>query len=587
MLCILNNVFPLIKPRYLVQCVIALTLTSYSASAFSGNLLTDQQLANISAGSAGVTPDPGGNSPNSNGQIAANDIALAGDTNSSAGQPAPEQWESLNRHDDISQNNYTNTNNDNHIVEAGSRASVVHVNRITLKHASQSNLSAINISNSSQSSIVNTVNLNSNNDSTQVHQLNQVEQSEFQQASHGNNSLTTTLLEAHIKSEKISFLSSESFSDYRANYSRRNVNSNNNVDVGVEPFSPDLFMHLGEIGTIIPEWSLDIIPSVNFDAIYEGPLGDEWGLAGSYSGLTLTGPTLAVNGLRPSGDDLILEVEFNLPELDMGKITVEGCVATCSDLSLNLGSIGGGSIIDGNEIVLAGMNPIKDMQLNLNSGVAVAGLGNFSASDSSIGIGGELATHFGAYFDFTLDLSDVWWVDDLFGVNKWSHRENLDYEINIPFTILDHDIDGFTANFEGSVCLKLFGNNASCGILEYEYEESLYTDNSREFSQTNEYSSSSIIDESKNRELVHGAILKEAEAELIVMVNSNLEISTDSDVVIYDNAQQSSQAINVVNSAATISANSLNIDMSRHSSINASAYSGVLLNQRNYFKQKL
>ena len=207
-------------------------------------------------------------------------------------------------------------------------------------------------------------------------------------------------------------------------------------------------------------------------------------MKGILSGCTLTGPPLAVNGLRPKGDVLILEVEFNLPSLDMGTIKMEGCASECADWSIPLGTIGGGSIIPNDEIVLAGMNPLRDLELNINTGLATAGRGHFSASDSGVGIYGELEVNLGAYFEFALDLSDYWWVDDLLGENSWSYRAELDYGINIPFTILDHQVDGFSVDFDGSVCLKLFGNSASCGYLESEYQESFYADNSTDFTFT-------------------------------------------------------------------------------------------------------
>ena len=563
-----------IRFRSLLLSVSFFVFTSYSFVVYAGGLLSDDQLAIISAGAAGPAPDPTGDRPG-----VADDLNVVGEV-------VLEQWGSLQRNDEP-RDNSSSAIHENIIVEAGSSVSIRRNNQIRLSHTSQSNLDALNVSNTSRGNVANVINLNANPDSVQVRQNNWFEQNEFQQASHGTNSNITLVSTTTSRNEIATNLSNQHINEIYNDIYYHQITSSSTVDVAIDPFSPEIVFDLLDIGTIIPEWSLNIIPYLSFDGTYTDPVGGEWGLNGSYSGLTLTGPTLAVNGLRPEGDDLILEVEFNLPRLNMGIITVEGCLSSCEDLSLNLGSIGGGSIIDDNEIRLAGMNPLRDLELNINTGLVTAGRGHFSASDSSLGIDGELEVNLGAYFEFALDLSDYWWVDDLFGENKWSHRAELDYGINVPFTILEHQVDGFNVNFDGSVCLKLFGTNTSCGYLESSYQESSYADDSASFSQTGSFVSSNSINESNSYAEVHGGVLTGAQAELIVMTESDLMLNSDSDVNVGDGAQKNLQAVNVVNSAAAIAANSLNIDMGRRSMTSSPVVSGMLLNQRNYFKQRL
>ena len=540
----------------------------------AADLLSDNELAVVSAGAPAPVPDPTGDRPG-----VTDDLNVVGDV-------VLEQWGSQQRNDQPRDDSATAIH-ENMIVEAGSHAKIKRNNQVRLSHTSQANLATLNLTNSSRSNVANVLNLNTNPDSLQTHQSNRVDQNEFQQASYGANNAMRLVSAATTHNGIVTSLSSQVINEIYNDIYYRQVTSSTIVDVAVDPFSPEVFFDLLDIGVIIPEWSLNIIPSGSIGDIYTDPLGGEWGLEGSYSGLTLTGPTLAVNGLRPQGDDLILEVEFNLPSLEMGIIKMEGCLSACEDLSINLGSIGGGSVIPNDEIVLAGMNPLRDLELNINTGLATAGRGHFSASDSGVGIYGELEVNLGAYFEFALDLSDYWWVDDLLGENSWSYRAELDYGINIPFTILDHQVDGFSVDFDGSVCLKLFGNSASCGYLESDFQESFYADNSASFNQEDSFTSSSSINESNSYTEVHGGILTGAEAELIVMTDSGLQLSSDSDIEIKDSAQKDLQAVNVVNSAAAISANSLNMSINRHAPISSSAASGILLNQRNHFNQRL
>ena len=540
----------------------------------AADLLSDNELAVVSAGAPAPVPDPTGDRPG-----VTDDLNVVGDV-------VLEQWGSQQRNDQPRDDSATAIH-ENMIVEAGSHAKIKRNNQVHLSHTSQANLATLNLTNSSRSNVANLLNLNTNSDSLQTHQSNRVDQNEFQQASYGTNSAMRLVSAAATRNEIVTSLSSQVINEIYNDIYYRQVTSSTIVDVAVDPFSPEVFFDLLDIGTIIPEWSLHIIPSGSIGDIYTDPVGGEWGLKGSYSGLTITGPTLAINGLRPQGDDLILEVEFNLPSLNMGTIKMEGCLSECADWSLPLGTIGGGGIIPNDEIVLAGMNPLRDLELNLNTGLATAGRGHFSASDSVVGIYGELEVNLSAYFEFALDLRDYWWVDDLLGENYWSHREDLVYDINIPFTILDHQVDGFSVDFDGSVCLKLFGDTASCGYLESDYQESFYADNSTDFNQSDSFTSSTSINESSSYTEVHGGVLTGAEAELIVMTDSGLQLNSDSDIEIKDSAQKDLQAVNVVNSAAAISANSLNMSINRRAPISSSAASGILLNQRNHFNQRL
>ncbi|MCW9005632.1 MAG: hypothetical protein OQK70_10235 [Gammaproteobacteria bacterium] len=564
-----------IRFRCLLLCGFSFAISSYSYGIFAGALLTDNELADVSAGAPGPVPDPTGDRPG-----VADDLSIVG-------EPALGLSGALQAVDDEARDNISAAIDENLIVEAGSHATIERTNQVRLSHSSQAGLEVVNLSNTSRSSVANGLNINTDSASLLTHQNNQIEQNEFQQASHGTNSNIERVSTSTIRHEIASNFSNQVINEVYNDIYYRSVTSSAITDVAIEPFSPEVFFDLLEIGTIIPEFSLNIIPSVSFDGTYTDPFDGEWGLKGSYSGLTLTGPTLAVNGLRPEGDDLYLEVEFNLPRLEMGTITVEGCLSECEDLSLNLGGIGGGSVIENNEIRLEGMNPLKDLELNLNTGLVTAGRGQFSASDSSVGISGELEVNLGAFFEFSLDLSDYWWVDDLFGQNKWSHRAELDYEIDIPFTILEHQVDGFDMNFDGSMCLKLFGSNTSCGHLESSYQESFYADNSASFNQTDSFAASNTINESNSYAAVHGGILTGAEAELIIMTDSDLQLNSDSDVNIKDGAQQELKAVNVVNSASAVSANSLNMDIARRVQVSPLVSSGVLLNQRNYFNQRL
>lgn len=553
-------------------CASLFLLTASVVDVHAAGLLSDIELAVVSAGAASPVPDPAGDRPD-----VTDDLNVVAD-------PVSAEWGApYHPEENISPENAIAIH-ENSIVDAASHAIIKRHNQTSLSANAQSNLATLNVTNSSRSNAVNAINLHVNTGNVPMTQTNLVEQGEFQQAHYGANTPVLIVHSSFVRDVHSSSYNNATTTEIRNAFSSHHVNSLSIASVAVDPFRPEVLFDIGNIGTIIPAWTLQIIPSLSFDGTYTDPLDGEWGLKGSYTGLSLTSPSLAVNGLYPQGDDLFLDIDFNLPALNMGTIVVEGCVSECSDLSIHLGSIGGDSIIDG--ITLEGMNPLKDLELNVNTGIATAGSGSFTAGDSNVGLSGELTTHIGAYFDFTLDLSDYWFVDDLFGQNKWSHREDLDYELTIPFSIVDFDVDGFTLNFDGSICVALFGNQ-NCGQSHYEYQEATFTDNSVISHQTSQQATSNVINESNSFAEVHGGVLTGAEAELIVMTDSDLLLVSDSDVNINDNAQTNMQAANVVNSAATVSANSLNMELSRRGAMNPAAVSGALLNQRNYFNQRL
>lgn len=559
--------------HYLSLCCSCLILISYSFLGYAGDLLSDDELAIVSAGAPGPIPDPTGDRP---GVI--DDLTVVGDSG-------------LEQKGDIASTHSVHAIHENIIVVAGSRANIKYSNYIRLSQSSQSNLNAFNLSNTSQSNVINGLNLNSNNQNTQTLQNNWFEQNEFEQSSYAVNTETLLISKSSYRGESITSRTTRERSEVHNNIMSRQVTSYSLVDAEVEPFKPEVLFDIGNIQAS-PSSSINLIAPVHRSFSATDSDGDGWSLYGNYSGFSIT-PVFRVNGLEPRGEDLFLDIELGIPGVEMGTISAGGCITSCGEdstvefFSVDLGSIEKTNIIDG--ITFREMNPLNGLELNINSGIAYSGRGRFSAGEASVGIDGELTAHIGASFDFSLDLSDSWWVDDLFRNNGiWNVHRELDYEVAIPFTILDYQLDAFEVEFEGSVCMDL-GSLFGCGnnVQEYAYQETLYADNSAEFFQVEERIFSNIFNESNSYEEIQGGILTGAEAELIIMTASDLQMSSDSDVRISDNAQRNLEAVNVVNSAAAISANSLNMDVSRQGAHNSLRLPGALLSQRNYFNQRL
>ena len=580
-----------IRFRCLLLCGFSFAISSYSYGIFAGALLTDNELADVSAGAPGPVPDPTGDRPG-----VTDDLSIVG-------EPALGLSGTLLSVDDDVGDNITAAIHENLIVEAGSDAIIERTIQVRLSHFSQAGLEVINLSNTSLSNVANGLNINTDSASLLTYQNNQIVQNEFQQASYEINSDLVLINHEFLRNEiNLSFITLET-DEIHNDLANRNISRSSVVDVTVDKYLPTLEFIIGDIEksqvnqiNIIPERELRFF---SFEPL---ELPRLWDLSAEYSGLNVR-PNFEVNGLEQRGNDLFLDVKLGLPEIDMGTVSAKGCLIICTEtdpvytsFSVDLGSIDKLNIIDG--LTLEGMNPLTDLDMSINYGIAYAGQGRFSASDAGIGIKGELTTNLSGNLDFNINLPDNWWIDEFFGADTLSVHREFDYDVVIPFTVLDFKgsgvsdnddfkVDGFSVEFNGSICLKLFGDDTSCGFLESEYEETFYTDNSTSIEQTKDYFSSTSISESNNYTEVHGGVLTGAEAELIIMTDSDLQLNSDSDVNIKDGAQQKLKAVNVVNSAAAISANSLNMDVARRVQLNPSVSSGVLLNQRNYFNQRL
>lgn len=565
--------------RYLSLCGSFLIIVSFPFVGYAGDLLSDDELAIISAGAPGPRPDPTGDQPG-----VADDLTVVGD-------PVVENWGAVDYQGNVARDINASAIHENIIIEAGSSASIKRSHQINLSYASQFNITALNLSNTVQSNVINGVNLNSNNQTAQTLQNNWFEQNDFQQVRHAINDDFVLIRNVSLRDERITNVINLDTSEIHNDVMSRNVVSYSHVEATIEPFKPEVLFDIGNIQASTPA-RLNLIAPVHRSFSAADSDGSSWSLYGSYSGLSLT-PVFRVNGLEPRGEDLFLDIELGIPGVDMGTISAGGCISSCGKdstvefFSVDLGGIERTNIIDG--ITFREMNPLNGLELNINSGIAYSGQGRFSASDASVGISGEVTAHIGANLDFYLDLSDNWWVDNLFSNNGvWDVHKELDYEVSIPFTILEYQVDPFDVVVNGSVCMDL-GSLFECGneVQEYKSQVILYMDNSSFYSQTEEIISSNAISESNSYEEMHGGILTGAQAELIIMTASDLELATDSGVNINDNAQQNMEAVNVVNSASAISANSLNMDVTRQGLGNMSRASRGLLNQQNYFNQRL
>jgi hypothetical protein len=170
------------------------------------------------------------------------------------------------------------------------------------------------------------------------------------------------------------------------------------------------------------------------------------------------------------------------------------------------------------------------------------------------------------------------------------------FDIKIPFKVIDISIAPFEFNdINGVIKAVLFDGGSGINNggmfdddeMSYSSSDYFFRDNSLiQHSFVEDIYKNSFSESFENNVFIGGQI-GDSKADIVSMSDSKLNVNSSSDVSIHNSAQQNVNAMNVVNSAATISANSLNINVMNSRTIKPSTQSSLLMNQNNRFKQRL
>lgn len=349
---------------------------------------------------------------------------------------------------------------------------------------------------------------------------------------------------------------------------------------------------LDQYSATVPEWnplqdlSLTIgtpklpdvtMPGFGFDFI--GCVEDAcFGIAGSIGDTVIRAPQLVLGTVSLDGDDIVLESGFvQLPGFDLGKISVTACFVACGSTSVDLGMFGGQRIdFPGDSLRLEGANPFKDVRLNANSGFALAGRGSIEVTPGRLTLGASLS----------LDLPDLttsigFDIPKIGELGPYSVRSG-EFGIVIPpiefeHTLVDVEIgSGFRGTFDGAFCLAFSGTDCA----ETSRRETVERSNVdlRVTTANASASSTTSHDEQGRIEIVGGASLRGAEAELIAMSEGNARVADTSDVQLAGSAQRGIAALHAVNAAGAMVGNAVNVGA-------APAAASVTLGQTNHFIQ--
>jgi len=317
-----------------------------------------------------------------------------------------------------------------------------------------------------------------------------------------------------------------------------------------------------------------IIPTEDYGSYFKfGPIGGtlktdwfgEYGAKLGYTGTTLTGVGLDVDSISNLDSDLVLGTTLTMPEVDLGNLDIKGCFVECAETNFPLGSIGGQEF--SRDIRIAGMATEID-ELNLGTGFAIAGRGSINMSDPvHFGITGEASVKVSPYASVTLDLSKVKLIgvdvaaviDDILGQNKWTKTLEFDLiNLNVPFKVVELDVEPFSIEFDGVLLASLYGEGAS-GDMDHSSSESLYRDNSTKETLLAYDNADSSYNESYQHSAITGGQLTGAEAELLALSDGSLSVDNSSNIVLSDSAQQNMRILSGINATSSIAANALNI----------------------------
>lgn len=360
-------------------------------------------------------------------------------------------------------------------------------------------------------------------------------------------------------------------------------------DVGVEKVaSLSDFVPKNEDGKIelVPAWEYPFVDAFTVGGTVKGWFGDEYGAQASYSGLTLHGFEASFDGIESIGDDLVINATVTFPELDLGEIEIKGCAGGCKQKDIDLGSIGGTNLLEilefsddviypldgisftANSIVLEGMAPQLDEELNLNSGFVFAGKGHVELLEpATIDIGGKVSMTLTAHAGFWLDLESIDWFGLLKGAvlesgQDWPYEKDVDFtliDIEIPFTLVTEQVDPFKLEFDGVVVFQPGPGEISADELETVSVDTHFEDNTRiERSSTEAFAQRSFSETCEHSSFTGGRMTG-AEAELLAMSEGTLSVNNGRYIAFSSQAQQGMRVMHGVNAVSSIAANSLNL----------------------------
>lgn len=481
--------------------------------------------------------------------------------------------------------------------------SIVHHNQqanTLLEGVVQSNLRAINLSNISQGDGISGVNIINdislvNYPSRDFIQLNQFSQSDRRQGRLGFSEVNGTNIRkswgnSYHKSEnervfnQIDHVNTRSISDSTTSFNKASIPKYNPL----QNFTIDLGEYsFGDIN----------LGTLTLGGLVEDPVfGTDTGIRATLGPVKLLGPEVSLGKLHFEGDDLRLSnMSATLPGVDFGSASVKACLvdACASAGPTRIPRIGNQTItvLDEQGIVFAGANPFKDIDLNVGSGIAVAGKGSISAgpinttltATVSLGLGeNALLNGFNTVSQATQGLLDF--AGEVFNVdpNNRFRLPVLEPPLIPPIEAPISSTPGFTAEFEGTICLSVL---ADCNA-EQEYSsvhQETIVNNTFQHEELS-YSSSETYNEHYDESILVGARLSGAEADLIAMSNGTINTEAVSNVSLKNGAQSNIRVINAMNTAYTLSGNAVNISRNS-SSINSQRGSGLSLHQGNVFKQ--
>lgn len=463
----------------------------------------------------------------------------------------------------------------------------------------QSNLRAINLSNVSQGDGVNGVNIINdvarNKLSREFYQLNQITQTDRRQGQLGFSEVYGTNVRkswgnSYHKSanesvfNQLDHVNTHSFSDSTTSFNNASIPKYNPLQ--------NFTINLGEykFGDIN-------LGTLTLGGLVEDPIfGTDTGIRATIGPVKLLGPAVSLGQLHFEGDDLRLSnVSATLPGVDFGSASVKACLidACASAGPTHIGTVGNQTItvLDEQGKVFVGANPFKDIDLNVGSGIAAAGKGSISAgpinttltATVSLGLGEDaLLNGFNTVSQATEGLLDF--AGEVFNIDPDDRftLPRLESPLIPPIEVPISSTPGFSAEFEGTICLSILADCIADQEYSSTYQENIV--NNTSLHEENFYSSSETFNEYYDESILVGARLSGAEADLIAMSNGAINTEAVSHVSLKDGAQSNIRVINAMNTAYTLSGNAVNISRNS-SSINNQRGSGLSLQQGNIFKQ--
>lgn len=321
---------------------------------------------------------------------------------------------------------------------------------------------------------------------------------------------------------------------------------------------------------------------------FNGIIGEEpvaFGVAAFVAPTRFVIPSINFGTVSFEGDDLVIAPgSLTLPTIKFGGVTGAICSFTCAVGRSDPFTVGGQTLtVPVPELRIAGGNPFKNFDLQIGLGLAAVGTGSFAFGDFS-------ATGTAA---LTIVIPDVE-AEIGFTVPGLSGGDPVDVslDIKIPVPDLELDVTAFDIQFAGvsgtineaAICLT-FPAAADCGTLNFTKEESMSRINNVIIEEHFENSHFESRSQTSRTENTGRTELREAEAELIALGKSQINVEDAGSVDVTEAAQQAFRVMNAVNAASAMVGNGLNVSVMSAATIGSGSVGALRFRQTNSFTQ--